>query len=42
MKKQDDLSQLTVIGSSAVLTHYLEKLENKFIKGMRLNQRIFG
>ncbi len=41
MKKQDDLSQLTVIGSSTVVTHYLEKLEQKFIKGMHLNKSIF-
>ncbi len=41
MKKQDDLSQLTVIGSSTVVTHYLENLEQKFIKGMHLNKSIF-
>ena len=31
MKKNEDLSQLIAIGSSLVLTHYLGKLEHKFI-----------
>jgi hypothetical protein len=42
MKKTDDLSQLSVIGSVSVITHYVEKLERKFIKGMRLNQSVFN
>ncbi|WP_444997611.1 transposase [Aliikangiella sp. IMCC44359] len=42
MKQKDDLSQLTVMGSSSTLTHYLEKLENKFIKGINLNRKVFS
>ena len=41
MQKDDDLSQLTAIGSSQVLTHYLEKLEQKFIRGFNLNKQLF-
>ena len=41
MQKDDDLSQLTAIGSSQVLTHYLEKLERKFIRGFNLNKQLF-
>ena len=41
MKRTDDLSKLTAIGSSAALTHYLEKLDRKFIKGFSLNRQIF-
>ena len=41
MKRTDDLSKLTAIGSSAALTHYLDKLDRKFIKGFSLNRQIF-
>ena len=41
MKKSDDLSQLTAIGSPAALTHYMEKLERKLIKGMQLSRKVF-
>ena len=41
MQKDDDLSQLTAIGSSQVLTHYLEKLDRKFIRGFNLNKQLF-
>ena len=41
MKKTDDLSKLTVIGSPSLLTHYKEKLQRKFIKGFHLNCQLF-
>jgi len=41
MKKQDDLSQLSVIGSPSALTHYLEHVEQKFIRGSALVERLF-
>jgi len=41
MNKKDDLSQLTAIASTVALTHYIERIERKFIKGLTLNQRIF-
>jgi len=41
MNRKDDLSQLTAIGSTVALTHYIERIEQKFIKGLALNQRIF-
>lgn len=42
MKKTDDLSKLTVIGSPSLLTHYKEKLQRKFIKGFNLNSQLFS
>jgi len=41
MNRKDDLSQLTAIGSTVALTHYIERIDRKFIKGLTLNQRIF-
>ena len=41
MNRKDDLSQLSAIGSTVALTHYLENIERKFIKGLTINQRIF-
>jgi len=41
MQQKDDLSKLSVMGSTASLTHYLERLEKKFVKGLTINQRIF-
>jgi len=41
MNKQDDLSQLSAMGSTVALTHYIERIERKFIKGLTLNQRVF-
>jgi len=41
MNKQDDLSQLSVMGSTAALSHYMDRLEKKFVRGLTLNQRLF-
>ena len=41
MGQKDDLSKLSAIGSTTALTHYLENIERKFIKGLTINQRIF-
>ena len=41
MQKQDDLSQLSVMGSTSALSHYIDRLEKKFVKGLRLNQKLF-
>ena len=41
VNRKDDLSQLTAIGSTSALTHYIERIDRKFIKGLTLNQRIF-
>ena len=41
MQRDDDLSQLSVMGSTVALTHYLERLDKKFVKGLTINQRIF-
>jgi len=41
MQKQDDLSQLSVMGSTFAISQYIERLEKKFIKGLRLNQKLF-
>jgi len=41
MKQQDDLSQLSVMGSTTALSHYMDRLEKKFVKGLTLNQRLF-
>ncbi|VAW60579.1 hypothetical protein MNBD_GAMMA10-169 [hydrothermal vent metagenome] len=42
MQKDDDLSALTVMGSTAALSDYLERIERKFVKGLTINQRIFA
>ena len=41
MQKKDDLSQLSVMGSTSALSHYIERLERKFVRGLSINQRIF-
>jgi hypothetical protein len=41
MQKEDDLSQLSVMGSTSALSHYIDRLEKKFVKGLRLNQKLF-
>jgi REP element-mobilizing transposase RayT len=41
MQKQDDLSQLSVMGSTTALSHYVERLEKKFVRGLSINQRLF-
>jgi len=41
MQKQDDLSQLSVMGSTSAHSHYIERLEKKFVKGLKLNQKLF-
>ncbi|MET1257169.1 hypothetical protein [Aliikangiella maris] len=42
MKANDDLSKLTIIGSPASLSHYLENAQNHFIKGMNLSKQVFS
>ena len=41
MQKKDDLSQLSVMGSAASLSHYIDQLDKKFVRGMSINQRLF-
>lgn len=41
IQKTDDLSGLTALGSTTAVTHYIERIEQKFIKGLSLNQRVF-
>jgi hypothetical protein len=41
MQKKDDLSQLSVMGSTAALSHYVERLVRKFVRGLSINQRLF-
>jgi len=42
MQKKDDLSQLSVMGSSSALSHYIDRQEKKFVKGLKLNQKLFA
>jgi hypothetical protein len=41
MQKKYDLSQLSVMGSTSAPSHYIDRLEKKFVKGLRLNQKLF-
>ncbi len=41
MQNKDDLSQLTIIGSPPMITHYLNKIEQKYCKGKSIAQRLY-
>ncbi|WP_196139340.1 transposase [Aliikangiella sp. G2MR2-5] len=41
MKRKDDLSGLTAIGSPGVLTHYFEKLGYRRVRGKSIAQKVF-
>ncbi|WP_196140306.1 transcription factor IIS helical bundle-like domain-containing protein [Aliikangiella sp. G2MR2-5] len=41
MKRKDDLSGLTAIGSPSVLTHYFEKLGYRRVRGKAIAQKVF-
>ncbi len=41
MQNKDDLSQLTIIGSPSMITHYLSKIEQKYCKGISIAQRLY-
>ncbi|MGX5174222.1 transposase [Aliikangiella sp. IMCC44653] len=41
MKQKDDLSQLSVIGSTSAITHFMDVAERKLVKGLSASQRLF-
>ncbi|MGX5200816.1 hypothetical protein [Aliikangiella sp. IMCC44632] len=41
MKQKDDLSQLSVIGSLNLITHFMDVAERKLVNGLSAGQRLF-
>jgi len=41
MAQNDDLSQLSAIGSPSVLTHYIDKIEKKYCRGKPIARRLY-